>query len=170
MQPRKSKNGRGPTRSAYEHALDLLDFQARSETELRRVLLRKGEDPADVDAAIERLRSVGVLDDATYSRQVTRSKALGAGHSRRRIAQELAKRGVSRTVAGKAIEEVFEEERVDEAATLDQVARKKLRTLAKLDAATQKRRLYAFLARRGYDSDDVSKTVRRLLGGNAEEA
>ena len=117
----------------------------------------------DVDAAIERLRGAGLLDDSSYARQLARSKALGAGQSRRRIVQELAKRGVTRTIADAAIAEVFEEESVDEAAAIERVARKKLKTLAKLDAVTQKRRLYAFLARRGYDSDAIGTAIRAAM-------
>ena len=151
------------SRTTYDRALDMLESRARSVVELRRMLLRKGESAADVDSAIERLRGAGLLDDASYARQLARSKALSAGQSRRRIAQELARKGVTRTVADAAIAEVFDEENVNEAATIERVARKKLKTLAKLDAATQKRRLYAFLVRRGYDSDAIGSTLRAVM-------
>lgn len=154
-------------RTTYDRALDILESRARSVVELRRMLLRKGESASDVDAVIARLRASGLLDDATYARQLTRSKALGAGQSRRRIALELAKKGVMRSVADAAIADVFDQERVDEVAALEQVARKRLASLAKLDPTTQKRRLYAFLARRGYDSEAIAATLRRLLRGEA---
>ena len=77
-------------RSTYERALDMLEARSRGIAELRRLLLRKGEPEADVDAAIERLRGNGLLDDDNFARQLTRSRALGTGQSRRRIAQELA--------------------------------------------------------------------------------
>jgi len=152
-----------PRRSTYERALDMLEARARAVTELRRLLIKKGEPPNDVDAAIERLRASGLLDDANFARQLTRSKALGGGHSRRRIQQELAKRGVARDVSDDAIEQVFDEEGVDEAASIERVARKKLRTLTSVDAATRKRRLYGFLARRGYNADAVAKVLRIVL-------
>lgn len=151
-------------RSTYDRALDMLEARARGVVELRRLLLKKGEAESDVDAAIERLRANGLLDDANFARQVARSKALGPGFSRRRIAQELAKRGVDRATSTEAIDEVFEDENVDEEASLEHVARKKLRTMSKLDDATRQRRLFAFLARRGYNSDDVQRVVRRLVG------
>ena len=157
-----------PRRSTYERALDMLEARARAVTELRRLLIKKGEPPDEVDAAIERLRASGVLDDANFARQLTRSKALGGGHSRRRIQQELAKRGVARDVSNEAIEEVFDEEGVDEDASIERVARKKLRTLTGVDAATRKRRLYAFLARRGYNADAVAKVLRIVLHDDDE--
>ena len=141
----------------------MLEARARGVVELRRLLLKKGEPEADVDAAIERLKTSGLLDDTNFARQLTRSKAVGAGLSRRRIGQELAKRGVSRDISDNAIEAVFEEEGIDEAESIDRVARKKLRMLAKVDDATRRRRLYAFLARRGYDSDDITQVLQTLL-------
>lgn len=156
-------------RPTYDRALDLLEARARSVVELRRALLRQGEPEADVDAAIERLRAAGLLDDANYARQLARSKALGAGHSRRRIAQDLARRGIARSVGDEAITEVFEEEAVDEAASIERVARKKMKTLLALDASTQKRRLYAFLARRGYESDAIAGIVGRLTAPGPSE-
>ena len=141
----------------------MLEARARGINELRRLLIKKGEPEGDVDAAIERLKSSGILDDANFARQLTRSKAIGAGLSRRRIGQELAKRGVSREISDQAIESVFDDEGIDEAASIDRVARKKLRMLTKVDDATRRRRLYAFLARRGYDHDDISRVLQTLL-------
>jgi regulatory protein len=150
-------------RSTYDRALDMLEARARAVDELRRLLIRKGEPQPEVDAAIERLRAAGILDDANFARQLARSKALGAGLSRRRIQLELTRRGVARDVSEQAIEEVFAEERVDEDEAIERVARKKLRMLARFDAPTQRRRLFGYLARRGYDSDHIARVVRLLL-------
>lgn len=157
-----------PKRSTYERALDMLEARARASVELRRLLIRKGEPEAAVDAAIDRLKGSGLLDDANFARQFTRSKALGAGVSRRRLEQELARRGVNRETTSEAIDEVFEDEGVDESATIERVARKKLRTLAKLDEETQRRRLYAFLARRGFAAEEIGRVVRTFVGEEAE--
>lgn len=150
-------------RSTYDRALDMLEARARAVDELRRLLIKKGEPQLEVDAAIERLRAGGILDDANFARQLARSKALGAGMSRRRIQLELTRRGVARDVSEEAIEAVFAEERVDEDAAIERVARKKLRMLARLDLATQRRRLFGYLARRGYDSDDIARVARLVL-------
>jgi len=141
----------------------MLEARARSADELRRLLLTKGEPLADVADAVDRLLRAGLLDDASFARQFARSKTLGAGLSRRRLQQELARRGVARDVSDEAIEAVFVEEGVDDETSIERVARKKLRTLSRLDAQTQRRRLYAFLARRGYDAEDIGRVVRLLL-------
>jgi regulatory protein len=154
-----------PKRSTYERALDMLEARARGADELRRLLIRKGEPPVDVDETIARLTRAGLVDDAAYARQLARSKALGAGMSRRRIQQELARRGVARDVTTEAIADVFEAEAVDEGKLIERAAAKKLRTLSRLDPVTQRRRLYAFLARRGFDVDDIQRVLRTMVAG-----
>jgi len=154
----------------YDRALGLLAFQARSARDLRRRLVQKGEPESHVDAAIARLTASGLLDDAAYARQLARSKVASQGASRRRLQQEMFKRGVAREVGDEAIAEVFEDELVDEEEVIERVARKKLRSLARLDPDARRRRLYAFLARRGYESDDIRRAMKRLLDADEAEA
>ena len=139
----------------YDRALNLLAFRGRASKELARSLVRKGEPKELVDRAIERLSDQGLLDDAAFAESFTRAKVLGAQQSRRRVQQDLARKGVAREVSDAAIATVFEEEQVDQREIVEQAARKKLVSLRKLDPAVRRRRLYAFLARRGYDSDDI---------------
>jgi regulatory protein len=146
----------------YDRALNMLAFRARSSAELARALVRKGEEKPHVDRAIERLKEQGLLDDAAFAESFTRAKVLGAKKSRRRVQQELAKKGVARDVTDAAIDVVFEEEGVDQRAIVEEVARKKMRSLHGLEPAVQRRRLYGFLARRGYNSDDIRRVLELL--------
>ena len=142
-----------------DRALNMLAFRARSSAELARTLVRKGEDKAMVDRAVARLQEQGLLDDAAFARSFTRARVVGAQQSRRRVQQELSRRGVARAVADDAIATVFEEEEVDQADVVVQAARRKLRTMIKLDPAVRRRRLYGFLARRGYDGEDIRRAM-----------
>ncbi|MEO7456651.1 MAG: regulatory protein RecX [Gemmatimonadaceae bacterium] len=151
----------------YDRALNMLAFRARSAMELARSLVRKGEEKDIVDRAIERLKEQGLLDDAAFAQAFTRAKVLGANQSRRRVQQGLRRKGVARDVSDAAIETVFEEEGVDQGALVEEVARKKLRTLSTLEPVVQRRRLYAFLARRGYDADDIRAAMSAV--GRTEE-
>ena len=157
----------------YDRALNMLAFRARSSAELARSLVRKGEPKEHVDAAIARLRDHGLLDDAAFAQSFTRAKVLGAQQSRRRVQQDLARKGVARNVSDAAIDTVFEEEQVDQREIVEVAARKKLRTLKKVDPAVRRRRLYAFLARRGYDGEDIRRAMEavgeELRGGEASE-
>jgi regulatory protein len=154
--------------AAYDRALNLLTFRARSARELRRRLVQKGVTADRADRVITKLREMGLIDDADFARQLTRSK-MSAGASRRRVHQELFKRGVPREVADEAVEQVVTEDGLSDADSIERIARKKWRSLAAMDEVTRRRRLFAFLSRRGFDSDDVSRVVRQLAGEAAEE-
>ena len=146
----------------------MLAFRARSSAELARALVRKGEEKPHVDWAVERLQEQGLLDDAAFAQSFTRAKVLGAKQSRRRVQQDLARKGVNRAVTDAAIETVFEEEGVDQREIVEEAARKKLRGLRGLEPSVRRRRLYAFLARRGYDADDIRLAMEAV--GSALQA
>jgi regulatory protein len=154
--------------AAYDRALNLLAFRARSARELHRRLVQKGVTAERADRVIAKLREVGLIDDNDFARQLARSKMV-AGASRRRVHQELFKRGVAREVADEAVKQVVEDEGLSDADSIERIARKKWATLRAFDEPTRRRRLYGFLARRGFDSDDVSRVVRQL-GGEAADA
>jgi regulatory protein len=146
----------------YDRALNILAFRARSSSELARSLVRKGEERPHVEWAIARLTEQGLLDDEAFARSFARSKVVHGKQSRRRVQQDLARRGVSRTVSNDAIDTVFEDEAIDQRSIVEEAARKKLRSLAGLDPAVQRRRLYGFLARRGYELDDIREVLATL--------
>jgi regulatory protein len=148
----------------FDRALNMLAARPRAARDLARVLARKGEPAALVAAAVARLTALGLLDDAKFARQFIRSKIASAGLSRRRLQTELWRRGVARGWIDAALAEVFAEDEVDESAQLADVAGRKLRTLRSLDAATARRRLYAFLARRGYDASDIRRYMDSMPG------
>jgi regulatory protein len=154
---------------AYDRALNMLAARPRSSRDLERQLIRKGETPDDVRSAIARLIDAGLLNDATFARQLVRSKLLGSGHSARRLRQELGKRGITGEVADRAVRDVVKEEEIDERVLVEQVARKKLRSLGRLGTPARERRLFAFLARRGYDTDVIRQTIASL-GAEADDA
>ena len=158
----------------YDRALNMLAFRGRASRELARSLVRKGEPKELVDRAIERLTEQGLLDDAAFAESFTRAKVIGAQQSRRRVQQDLARKGVAREVTDAAIATVFDEEQVDQREIVEQAARKKLASLRKLDPVVRRRRLYAFLARRGYDSDDIRAAMDAVgeemrVGDDTEE-
>jgi regulatory protein len=149
----------------YDRALNMLAFRARSSSELARSLQRKGEEKPHVDWAVARLKEQGLLDDAAFARSFARTKVVDGKQSRRRVQQDLARKGVSRSLSDEAIDTVFEEEAVDQRAIVEEAARKKLRSLAGLEPAVQRRRLYGFLARRGYEIDDI-RSVLSVIGSS----
>jgi len=148
--------------SAYNYALNLLSARPYATRALHRKLIQKQYSAADADDAIRRLVDNGLLNDAKYAEQYVRSKMLSTGTSKRRVQQDLFRKGIKGDVATNAIASVIEEDEIDPAAVIERVAKKKLAQLGALEPLVLRRRLFAFLARRGYDVDEIKVVVSRL--------
>ena len=148
--------------SAYNYALNLLSARPYATRALHRKLIQKQYSAADADDAIRRLVDNGLLNDAKYAEQYARSKMLSTGTSKRRVQQDLYRKGITGDLATNAIANVLESEEIDPAVVIERVARKKLAQLGDLEPVVLRRRLFAFLARRGYDVDEIKVVVSRL--------
>lgn len=146
----------------YNKALEVLARGPKSTKDLGRWLAQRDHQPDDISAAIAKLTERGLLNDGAYAVMFARSRFTTHHMSRRRIGAELAKRGVDRAVAEAAINEVIVDENVDEAAMVDAAAIKKFRTLDQLEPDVRRRRLYGFLARKGFAPDLVRAAVAKL--------
>jgi len=148
--------------SAYNYALNLLAARPYATRALQRKLIQKEYSAADADDAIRRLVANGLLDDAKYAEQYARSKMLATGASRRRLTQDLYRKGIKSDIAAAAIDNVVADEEIDTAGMIERVARKKLAQLGDLEPLVLRRRVFAFLARRGYDVDEIKRVVAAL--------
>ena len=151
-----------PVPTAYNYALNLLGARPYATSALRRKLIQKQYPAADADDAIRRLVDNGLLDDAKFAEQYARSKITTTGASKRRLQQDLYRKGIKGDLATTAISNVLEQEEIDPAVMIERVAKKKLAQLGDLEPLVLRRRLFAFLARRGYDLDEIKRVVSHL--------
>jgi regulatory protein len=152
-------------RTPYDRALDLLSQRPYTARDMRRKLIQKEIPAEEADAVVARLTEAGLIDDAKYALAFARSKLLGSGASRRRIRDDLARKGVKGDVAAGAVEQVIVDEEVDTKAVIERAARKKLASMGDLEPLVLRRRLFAFLARRGYDPDEIIEVTRKIFAG-----
>lgn len=149
--PPLSEEGSKATKSA----LRLLKFRARSRHELRGRLVEKEFSDEAVDEAMERVESWQLLDDADFAKQWVEQRAESKGATRSLLRRELESKGVSSAEIGQAISVVSEE---DERARAHELIAQRLRRrensnlFSMEERAKVKRRLVAFLQRRGYSS------------------
>jgi len=148
--------------TAYNYALNLLAARPYASRALHRKLIQKKYSAADADDVIRRLLDNGLLNDERFAEQYARSKMLSTGASKRRLTQDLYRKGIKGDVATSAIANVIDQDEIDPAAVIERVARKKLAQLGNLEPAVLRRRLFAFLARRGYDVDEIKRIVSLL--------
>lgn len=144
----------------HERALRLLAVRPRSRHELGSRLRRAGFEPEEIDAELIRLEEVGLLDDASFARELAEHHIAGRRSGRRAVEHALAAKGIARDV----IDDVVRGIDGDEAARALSVAEDRVRALQGLPAERAYGRLVAFLARRGYASGIAREAARAALG------
>jgi len=149
--------------AAERAALRALARRAHARLDLQRRLVKKQHPPAAVDAALERLASRGLLDDRRFAEQYAALRAT-RGKGPARLLGDLMAQGVERRTAEHAVRRALEEEGIDPGVEARAVATKRARQLAGLPAAVRKRRLLAFLLRRGYAGVQLKELVAELCG------
>lgn len=147
--------------AAHRAALRALARRAHARFDLRRRLLQKQHPPHAVDEALDRLSDVGLLDDARFAVDYAAAKAR-RGRGPARLVRDLQSQGVDRRIAEEAVRTSLAAEGVDPADAVRALAEKRARQLAGLPAPVRKRRLVAFLARRGFSGGDIREVVESL--------
>ena len=156
-----------PSREEQARALCLRLLTARSRTraELHGQLAKRGY-PEDVSASVlDRLATVGLVDDADFAEQWVQSRHTRAGKSRRALAAELHTKGVDNDVITTALAGIDAGAERDRA---EELVRAKLRREALTDEARVTRRLVGMLARRGYSQNLACEVVFAELAAERE--
>lgn len=149
---------------AHDAAVRLLASRGRSTREMIARLRQKGLGKEAVAYAVGRLETDGLLDDVAFAREYARQRA-ERGYGRTRILAELSARGIERHEAEQAVA-IGGIDEVDAAwERLMVLARKRAAQMGGLPRDVAKRRLAAFLGRRGFGAADVWKAVGEVLGG-----
>lgn len=146
---------------AKQSSLSLLSYRPRTARELQRRLVRK-DFPEDLAAStVEDLRARGLVDDAAFAESFVRDRVRLKPRGRRRIVQELRAKGVDPATAEAAISEVMEGEDTSET-ELARAAAARWSPRPGEDPRGARRRLYGFLARRGFGGEAIRAVLEDL--------
>ena len=145
-----------PLRRAQSAALRLIAYRPRTRKEMATRLGQKFE-PDVVDSVVALLTEQGYLDDASFASAWRTSRESNNPKSSWVVQRELETRGIEVSVANEAVQDMDDDENAYAAGA------KAARRLAKLDPAVFRRRLWAYLNRRGFSSAVTRRTVERLL-------
>ena len=140
-------------RRAKLRAMHLLTRRDYTEQEIRQ-RLRKGKYPEEViEEAVSYVKSYHYVDDESYARRYVEQYRDKKGV--RKIRMELSGRGISREVTDRVLEIIRE------------LVRKKWPAEGR---ATEKdfQRMYGFLGRRGFGSEDILAVLRELQRDSGE--
>ena len=152
--------------AAFRTALRYLERRPFAAKDLARRLILKGHPPSAAEAARVRAEGMGLLDDARFTLHYVQTRA-ARGRGPLRLRRDLALLGVERGVVDQALTEAFGADG-SEAPQAEAVARRRLTQLRGLPRPVQRRRLLAFLARRGFAGYTVSRLVGSLVGQAGE--
>ena len=150
--------------AAYRFILSALGRRAFARRDLERRLVHHGHPGEAARAALERATRAGLLDDREFAFGYAQAKA-ARGRGPARLLRDLFAMGVERGIAEEAVATAWAgEDR--EAEACHALARKRAAQLGSLARPVKRRRLLAFLARRGFTGPDVRAVVSRVLGAS----
>lgn len=141
---------------AFQQAMLFLSYRARSEAEIR-TNLRKHEIPeAVIEETLARLRQDGLANDDQFARAWVENRTAFRPRSRRRMAMELRQKGLDEETASTALADMNDEALAYEA------ARKRAARVAELEWQEYRKKLSAFLARRGFSYSVIAPVVTKI--------
>jgi len=165
---KKSADGGAPDkarRRAENVSLNGLTRRNLSRWEIEKLLTSRDVAEDVIAAEVERLESVGLIDDEALAETLVRTQRERKGLGRQALIAELRRRHIDQEIIDAAIETDdggdAEQERANE------LAEKKARSLSSYDQETAKRRLTGFLMRKGYSSSVVRTATNAALGGRS---
>ena len=147
--------------AAYRTGLRVLELRSYARADLGRRLQRKGHHRAAVDIALERLLTLGLLNDEEYARNYVHTRA-ARGRGPSRLIHDLLAMGVHRSLIDRALAAEWPEGS-DRTSMPQALVSKRAAQLGTLPRQTKRRRLLAYLARRGFSGRDVSALVESVL-------
>jgi regulatory protein len=163
--PRRASRSTGgrpvrPRGTAKDRALRLLGVRDRSRRELELRLLRAGFEREEIDAALNDLTAVGLVDDERFAGAVVEQAISGRVSGKRAVISGLLAKGVDRGLAERAMERLG----ATEEARADALAGRQAPRLRSLEPAVAFRRLSSLLIRRGFAPGLAFAAARRALG------
>ncbi|HEU5042167.1 MAG TPA: regulatory protein RecX [Gemmatimonadales bacterium] len=148
--------------AAFRTAMRALERRPFARADLARRLQRKGHPGEAVAAALERAEAMGLLDDAAYAMNYVETRA-ARGRGPTRLIRDLLAMGVERRLVDRALA-AHAADGAPGAAMPLALATRRAAQLGDLPRAVKRRRLLAFLARRGFSGYEVGEMVKQVVG------
>jgi regulatory protein len=148
--------------AAYRTVLRALERRSFARFDLGRRLRRKGHPGVAVEAALEHAAGLGLLDDAAFAANYVETRT-ARGRGPARLAADLMAMGVERSLIDRAIAAEWNAN-ADRSGIPRKLAEARAARLRSLPVAVRRRRVLAYLARRGFTGRDVTQMVGQVVG------
>jgi regulatory protein len=141
-------------------ALHALATRGVSKQEIEERLVSRDLPDDVVQEEISALERQGLIDDTELASNLVDKYVVRQGLGRRAASEKMRQRGISASIIAGALEGVSN---ADESARLREVAEDRARALGSLAPEVAKRRLVAYLQRRGYSGNEIFSVVDEVL-------
>ncbi|MDP3731930.1 MAG: regulatory protein RecX [Candidatus Omnitrophota bacterium] len=144
---------------ARNYAFLLLKFRLRSENEIRQRLKKKKFDADIIESTLSFLKDKRFIDDNYFAKAWIESrikKPLGI----RRLKAELSIKGINKAIIDTQLNEI--KKSYSEEDIVAGIAKDRLNKLENIDPQKAKRRVYAYLLRRGFSAETVIDVLSRI--------
>jgi len=141
---------------AYQKVIRYLSYRQRSTNEVRRHLEKQGVSAEITGTVMERLLRNGLIDDQRLAQDWVENRSDYRPRSRRALVYEMKQKGIPEQAIEQALADWDEED------IAYQAARKQARRLMHLDWPEFRQKMYAHLARRGFNYETAAPVVSRI--------
>ena len=157
------RGGEESDAESVAHAIALCKLTSRAHTrqELDRALRAKNVPQDVIDAVLDRLQGVGLVDDASFAEGWVSSRQQRRHLSGRLLRRELQAKGVDHSHIDRALDCVDRDAELGSARAL---VERKQAAMNGLSRDVQYRRLAGMLSRRGFDAAITTQVLTDLLG------
>jgi regulatory protein len=145
---------------AKNTAYRFLTYRPRSRAEIIQKLQEKEFEDAIIEAVLADLERLGYVNDQQFAVQWAASRVRLGAFGRRRIEQELKKKGIDREVVKQTLADVCGDHA--EIETAKKAAERKLASTMSLDRETRRRRLAGFLERKGFSFEVIRSVLKDM--------
>lgn len=145
-----------PLEFARHIALAKLTTRAYARAELESVLRRKNVPEGTIAELLDRLKDVGLVNDAQFADQWVRSRHEHRRLSRTALRKELRAKGVAEGEIDSALGQVDDESELSAARA---IVEKRSRSMVGLDPQVRYRRLASALTRRGFPTGVIMEVL-----------
>lgn len=153
------ENNKSSALKARSYAFLLLKYRQRSEKEIIDRLKKKKFPEELINETIVFLREKKFIDDLAFSQAWIRER-LAHSIGPRRLKQELKSKGISEEIIENNLREA--QESYSEAETVRELAASRFNRLKNVEPGAAKRRIYAYLLRRGFSPETVIDTINQF--------
>ena len=146
------------TGRGFTYCVWLLGRSELTEKQLTDKMKAKNAPETVIENVLAKLREYGYVDDERMAENTARRKS--TTHGKRAISFDLSRKGVDKETVEAVLESYTED---DEREAALELARKKFRSLSRVDEDKQRSRLAGFLARRGFGANIVWSVVSEVV-------